>query len=126
MVHFWVLKVKSSWLIFCPLAPDLWIRKLRIRIQEAKILRIQRIRILSTGNMAFARNVYSVRPPIPYPYGKMSYTELNTAIVQCTLYSVHSAVYTVQCTLCSLHYTVYTVHFTLCSLHYTVYPGPSH
>ena len=35
MVHFWVLKVKSSWLIFCLLDPDPWIRKfLRIRIQE--------------------------------------------------------------------------------------------
>ena len=40
----------SFWLIFCPLDPDLWIRIfLRIRIQEAKILRIQRIRILSTA-----------------------------------------------------------------------------
>ena len=32
----------SFWLIFCPLDPDPWIRIfLRIRIQEAKILRIQ-------------------------------------------------------------------------------------
>ena len=39
-------------MIFCPLDPDPWIRiflRIRIRIQEAKILRIQRIRILSTG-----------------------------------------------------------------------------
>ena len=36
----------SFWLIFYPLEPDPWIRIfLRIRIQEAKILRIQRIRI---------------------------------------------------------------------------------
>ena len=44
----------SFWLISYPLDPDPWIRIfLRIRIQEAKILRIQqirvRIRILSTG-----------------------------------------------------------------------------
>ena len=55
IVQIWVLRVKlkkkSFWLIFCPLDPDTWIRIfLRIRIQEAKILRIQwiRIRILST------------------------------------------------------------------------------
>ena len=37
----------SFWLIFCPLDPDPWIQIfLRIRIQEAKILRI---RILSTA-----------------------------------------------------------------------------
>jgi len=24
MVHFWVLKVKSSWLIFCPLDPQIF------------------------------------------------------------------------------------------------------
>ena len=52
-VQIWVLGVKkfffSFWLIFYPLDPDPWIRIfLRIRIQEAKILRIQRIRILST------------------------------------------------------------------------------
>jgi len=37
--------------IFYPLDPDPWIRillQIRIRIQEAKILRIQRIRILNT------------------------------------------------------------------------------
>ena len=51
-VQIWVLEVKkgflcSFWLIFYPLDP--WIRIfLRIRIQETKILRIQRIRILST------------------------------------------------------------------------------
>ena len=40
----------SFWLISCPLNPDPWIRMiLRIRIQEAKILQIQRIRILSTA-----------------------------------------------------------------------------
>ena len=40
----------SFWLIFYPLDLDPWIRTfLRIRIQEAKILRIQRIRILLTG-----------------------------------------------------------------------------
>ena len=51
----WVLRVNffccSIWLIFYPLDPDPWIRKfLRIRIQEAKLLLIQRIqiRILST------------------------------------------------------------------------------
>ena len=33
----------SFWMIFCPLDSDPW-----IRIQAAKILRIQRIRILST------------------------------------------------------------------------------
>ena len=39
----------SFWLIFCPLDPDPRIRIFfRIRIQKAKILRIQRIRILST------------------------------------------------------------------------------
>ena len=39
----------SFWLIFYPLDPDPWIRIfLRIRIQEAKILWIQRIRFLST------------------------------------------------------------------------------
>ena len=39
----------SFWLIFCPLDPDPWIRIfLRIPVQEAKILRIQRIQILST------------------------------------------------------------------------------
>ena len=40
------------WLIFYPLYPDPWIRiflRIRIRIQETKILRIQRIRILSTA-----------------------------------------------------------------------------
>ena len=37
-------------MIFCPLDPNPWIRTfLRKRIQEAKILRIQRIRILSTA-----------------------------------------------------------------------------
>ena len=41
----------SFWLIFCPLDPDPWIRIfLRIRIQEAKIFRIQRIRILSSAS----------------------------------------------------------------------------
>ena len=41
----------SFWLIFYPLDPDPWIHIfLSIRIQEAKILRIQRIRILSTVN----------------------------------------------------------------------------
>ena len=54
IVQTWVWRVKflfcSFWLIFCPLDPDPWIRIfLRILIQEAKILRIQRIRILSTG-----------------------------------------------------------------------------
>ena len=40
------------WLIFYPLDLDPWIRIfLRIRIQEAKILRIQRIRVLSTGRI---------------------------------------------------------------------------
>ena len=52
-VQIWVLGVTffcSFWLLFYPLDPDPWIRIfLRIRIQEAKILRIQRIRILSTG-----------------------------------------------------------------------------
>jgi len=44
--------VCSFWLIFYPFDPDPWISTfLRIRIQKAKILRIQqiRIRILSTG-----------------------------------------------------------------------------
>ena len=54
IVQIWVLRVKlfscSFWLIFCPLDPDTWIRIfLRIRIQEVKILGIQRIRILSTA-----------------------------------------------------------------------------
>ena len=50
-VQSWVLGVKKFFLlIFYPLDPDPWIRIfLRIRIQEAKILLIQRIRILSTG-----------------------------------------------------------------------------
>ena len=40
----------SFWLIFCSLDPDPGSRIfLRIRIQEAKIFRIQRIRILSTA-----------------------------------------------------------------------------
>ena len=40
----------SFWFIFYPLDPDPWIYIfLRIRIQEANIWRIQRIRILSTG-----------------------------------------------------------------------------
>ena len=42
--------VCSFWLIFWPRVPDPWIRMLlRIRIQKAKMLRIHRIRILSTG-----------------------------------------------------------------------------
>ena len=43
---------RRLWLIFCPLDPDPWIcifLRIQIRIQEAKILRIQRIRILSTA-----------------------------------------------------------------------------
>ena len=40
----------SFWLLFYPLDPDPWIRIFLIRIQEAKILQIQRIRILSTAN----------------------------------------------------------------------------
>ena len=41
-------------LTFCPLDPDPWIRTfLRSRIQEAKILQIQRIRILSTVCKSF-------------------------------------------------------------------------
>ena len=42
----------SFWLKFCPFDPDPWIRLffwIRIMIHEAKILRIQRIRILCTG-----------------------------------------------------------------------------
>ena len=43
--HFWF------WLIFCPLDPNPWIRIfLRIRIQEAKMLQIQRIWILSNAS----------------------------------------------------------------------------
>jgi len=56
-VQNWVLGVKKLfvffsifWSIFYPLDLDPWIRIfLRIRIQEAKILRIQRIRILSSA-----------------------------------------------------------------------------
>ena len=50
----------SFWLIFCLLDP--WIRIfLRIRIQEAKILRIQRIRILSTAlNLTLVNNVENI------------------------------------------------------------------
>ena len=47
IVQIWVLRFNfffcSFWLIFCPLDPDPWIRiflRNRIRIQEAKILRI--------------------------------------------------------------------------------------
>ena len=43
----------SFWFIFCRLDPDPWIRIFlpnRIRIQEAKILRIQRIRMISTAS----------------------------------------------------------------------------
>ena len=40
----------SFWSLFYPLDPDPWIRIFLIRIQEAKILQIQRIRILSTAN----------------------------------------------------------------------------
>jgi len=49
----------SFWLIFYPLDPDSRIRIfLRIRIQEGKILRIQRIRILSTAwNLHRIKNV---------------------------------------------------------------------
>ena len=52
-VQIWFLRGKSLvcnfWLIFWPLDPDSWIRIiLRNRIQNAKILRIQGIRILST------------------------------------------------------------------------------
>ena len=44
----------SFWLIFYPLDPDPWVCIfLRIRIQEAKILRIQRIRILSIGSRKY-------------------------------------------------------------------------
>ena len=45
----------SFWLIFYPLDPDPWIcifLRIWILIQEAKILRIQRIRILSTEPLA--------------------------------------------------------------------------
>ena len=54
-IQIWVLGLKkfffcSFWLIFYALDPDPWIRIfLLIRIQEAKILRIQRIQILSTA-----------------------------------------------------------------------------
>ena len=42
----------NFWLIFYPLDPDHWIRIfLRIWIKEAKIFRIQWIRILSTGRV---------------------------------------------------------------------------
>ena len=45
----------SFWLIFYALDPDPWIRIfLLIRIQEAKILRIQRIRILSTEALSLS------------------------------------------------------------------------
>ena len=63
IVQIWVLRVDlfccSFWLIFCPLDSDPLIRIfLRIRIQEAKILRIQRIRIriLSTALETIVRN----------------------------------------------------------------------
>ena len=50
-------------LIYCPLDPDPWIR-IFIRIQEAKILRIQRIWILSTasGNtqQGFLRPLFTI------------------------------------------------------------------
>jgi len=49
-VQIWVLRVKKFFLlfslIFCPVDPHI----LRIRIMVAKMLRIQRIQILSTGN----------------------------------------------------------------------------
>ena len=46
----------SFWLIFSPLDPDRWIRKfLQIRIQEAKILRICWIRILSTVSITIRK-----------------------------------------------------------------------
>ena len=53
IVQIWGLRVKkvflcSFWLILCPLDPDTWIcifLRILIWIQEAKILRIQRIRI---------------------------------------------------------------------------------
>ena len=53
LVHIWGLRVNflllQFFVDFCPLDPDPWIRIFfRIRIQEAKILWIQRIRILST------------------------------------------------------------------------------
>jgi len=59
-VQIWVSEVKnffcSFWLIFYPLDPDPWIRIfLRIRIQEAKMLRIQRIRILGTDLLYWFR-----------------------------------------------------------------------
>ena len=44
------------WSIFLPLDPDPWTHTfLRIRINEAKILRIQRIRILNTAENINAR-----------------------------------------------------------------------
>ena len=62
-VQIWGFGVKkifcSFWLIFYPLDPDPWIRIfLRIRIQEAKVLRIQRIRILSTGFLLIWMSVW--------------------------------------------------------------------
>ena len=55
LVEIWgFLRVKKFflvWLMFCLLGPDPWIRlflRIRIRIQEAKILRIKWIRILRT------------------------------------------------------------------------------
>ena len=50
----------SFWLKFYPLDPNQWIRiYLRIRIQEVKILRIQRIRILSTGRYTIMLNKFN-------------------------------------------------------------------
>ena len=58
----------SFWLIFYPLDPDPWIRIfLRIQIQEGKILRIQRIRILSTGPKKCTMNIINSKPPQPSP-----------------------------------------------------------
>ena len=54
------LGFESFWLIFWPLDPDPWIRiflRIQILIQEAKILGIQRIRILSTELMAIQKYI---------------------------------------------------------------------
>ena len=68
----------SFWLIFCPLDPDPWIRIfLRIRIQEAKILRIQRIRILSTDLQGYPQRVRLLEQPYTFEYDDIIYILLN-------------------------------------------------
>ena len=60
-VQIWVLGVKKFFSVFCCYFTP-WIRRfLRIRIQEANILRIQRIRILTTEK--FIEMLYNVHLP---------------------------------------------------------------